>query len=692
VLDAELQGFPRSGAGSGVRNLVYVALPGGFLHDLEALRRVVPVHHLAILASGPLLDAIPALRGDGLDRARAAGVRISRIEIPAPASHSAIEDALERIPPDVDGAYLAPLRHLSGEQLERLIAGLMERRLPSFSILGESEVRRGILVGLTPEAFYQRLARRIALTVQRILLGEEPAEIPVTFPRRDKLVINMRTAREIGVSPRWEVLLEAELLHPLAEGLEAMDLGRAVEEAIETNLDLEARRRAVAAGAYEVDGARSILRPQLDVSALGVVIDDDRAAASLGARSERSATAGLAATQLLVSDAARANLEIQRHLQTAREAELDGLRLDIALDAAVAYLNVLRARTLVRVQRNNLDLTRRNLELARVRRDVGSGSPAEVYRWESELATDRKSLVEAHSARRQAEIALLRLLSRDQAQSLEYADVSPDDPELLTGSERFQALIDTPRRYAAFVELMVHDGLARAPELARFDAAIAARQRAVTAARRAFYTPTLSLSAQLDRILEQGGAGTDPDLDLFGDLPPPFELPRADDTSWSLALSARLPLFQGGARLAERLRAEEELQQLRFERRAVEERLTQRIRTALEAARGSYPGIELSRQAADAAARNLDFVTDAYARGAVSVLSVLDAQNAAFNADELAANAAHDFLVDLMRAERATSRFDFFLTAGERDAWYGRLEDWLRERGLSVEVPREGGS
>lgn len=687
VLDAELQGFPRSGAGSGVRNLVYVTFPASFPHDLAALRHVVPVHHLAVLASAPLLDSVPVLRTDDAALEEVTGVRLSRVELAAPATDADVDAALARIPADADAVYLAPLRHLSEEQLDRLVAGLAERRLPSFSVLGESEVRRGVLVGLTPETFFHRLARRIALNVQRILLGEEPGEIPVAFPRRDKLVINMRTARRIGLSPRWEVLLEAELLHPLPETAERLDLASAVGEAVEANLDLEARRRGIAAGAYDVELARSVLRPRLEASALGLLIDDDRAAASLGARSERSVSVGLDATQLVYSDAAWANLEVQRELQRAREAELDQARLDVALDSAVAYLDVLRAQTLVRVQRNNLELTRRHLELARVRRDVGAAGPAEVYRWESEIATDRKAVAEAFAALRQAEIALLRLLARDQEQTLAYTDLAPDDPMLLTGEERFQAYIDTPRRYQELVDFMVDDGLSRAPELVRLDAALAAQERVARAARRAFYAPTVALSAALDEVLERGGAGSDGAGDLFAGVPFPVELPVADDGSWSLALSATLPLFEGGSRVAERLQAEEELSRLRLERRALEDRVTQRIRTSLEAARGSFPGIELSQQAAQAAAKNLELVSDAYARGAVDVLQVLDAQNAALNAEELTANAAYDFLIDLMQAERAVNRFDFFLSDDERADWYRRLEEWFRSHGLGTEAP-----
>ncbi len=66
------------------------------------------------------------------------------------------------------------------------------------------------------------------------------------------------------------------------------------------------------------------------------------------------------------------------------------MRLDIAQQTATAYLNVLRAKTFERVQKDNLQLTRSNLELARVRRQIGVSGPAEVYRWESQMAIVRQ--------------------------------------------------------------------------------------------------------------------------------------------------------------------------------------------------------------------------------------------------------------------------------------------------------------
>ena len=68
------------------------------------------------------------------------------------------------------------------ERAQWLAQGLIERRLPSASWAGEREVRQGILLGRMLSTFGERLARRTALNVQRALLGDEPAEMPVEYP------------------------------------------------------------------------------------------------------------------------------------------------------------------------------------------------------------------------------------------------------------------------------------------------------------------------------------------------------------------------------------------------------------------------------------------------------------------------------------------------------------------------------
>jgi outer membrane protein TolC len=67
-------------------------------------------------------------------------------------------------------------------------------------------------------------------------------------------------------------------------------------------------------------------------------------------------------------------------------------------------------------------------------------------------------------------------------------------------------------------------------------------------------------------------------------------------------------------------------------------------------------------------------VSDAYAGGTVSITTVLDAQNAALSSAESAANAVHDFLLDLMRVERAMGRFGALQPDAERQEFLTRLK------------------
>ena len=87
------------------------------------------------------------------------------------------------------------------------------------------------------------------------------------------------------------------------------------------------------------------------------------------------------------------------------------------------------------------------------------------------------------------------------------------------------------------------------------------------------------------------------------------------------------------------------------------------------------------------AAGNLDLVEDAYARGVASLLDLLDAQTAALNAEELAANALYDYLIDLLEAKRAAS--GILLDERERDAFFARLDTYLAGLGLSP-WPQDG--
>jgi outer membrane protein len=673
VLDVYLQGLPEKEGRSGVKNLSYTAFPNPFRRDLEMFLRIVPFKKFALLSAPYYRTTLQAF-GERFPRiARELGLKMQIILV-----GESVQEALAQLEPDVEAVYLPPLLHLPAEEHDRLVKALIRCRLPSFSLRGRWDVERGVFAGLATEETFSRLARRTALNIQRILLGEDAGTLPYAFPARERLTINMATARAIKVYPPFSVLGEAELLDEEAVEIKRKSsLVSTVQEAIAANLDLAAQDRTVAAGKQEVKRARSDLLPQVEVSALGRIIDEDRAEASFGSQAEQTVTGTASLSQVIYADPAWANLSIQKHLQTAREEEREAVRLDITLESATNYLDVLRAKAVERIEKQNLNLTRSNLELARVRQSVGISGPAEVYRWESAIANSRQVLLQATSRRQQAERALNRLLNRPLNELFTTEDVGLKDPILMTSDERFSKSVNNPWALAVFSSFMVKEGLANSVEQRALDAAIAAQERLLASAKRSFWAPTAALSGEVTQFLAEEGAGKEP-ITIPG-FPGGASLPRADNTDWGVGVSVSLPLFEGGLRFADKKRAIEELARLRIERQSTRERIALAIETAVLRIQASYPSIDLSSDARKTSLKNLELVQDSYSLGVVSVIDLIDAQTSALVSSQVAANAVYDFLIDLMEMERAANDFDFFKTPDERAAWFNRVEEYFRE-------------
>jgi outer membrane protein TolC len=382
-----------------------------------------------------------------------------------------------------------------------------------------------------------------------------------------------------------------------------------------------------------------------------------------GFNAERTFGTSLGLTQVLFSDDVLTGVDTQRLVQLSLEHELEQLRLDVTLDSAQAYLNLLRAETFERIQRDNLKLTRNNLELARTRESIGVSGASEVYRWESQIATSQKNVLEAQSTVTLSRIALNRLRHRPLDEPFVTQETGLDDPSLSVSADPFLQYLDNTRAVEVFQDLLVQEGMNQAPELMALEALIGAQQRVRLNAKRAQSMPDVLASAGVNHRLTESGAGADA-----------LRARPDDDTEWTASLSLAFPLYAGGAKRAELMQATEELARLKLVRKSVTEQIEQRVRSAVHVAVTSFRSIQLTRAAADAARKNLALVMDAYSRGVLSILDLLDAQNAALVAELSASNVVFDFLVDLMEVQRAVGRFDFLLPQDQQTQWLNKLK------------------
>jgi outer membrane protein TolC len=122
-----------------------------------------------------------------------------------------------------------------------------------------------------------------------------------------------------------------------------LGLRDAVRQAIDANLDLAARRRALAADREEIGVARSSLLPQIDLGAKSSYIDAERSHDGRGSVTRKSTTVGAELTQVLYDDESWAAFRIQESVYEGQSAEYEAFELGVAQDAATAFLELDRS-------------------------------------------------------------------------------------------------------------------------------------------------------------------------------------------------------------------------------------------------------------------------------------------------------------------------------------------------------------
>jgi ABC-type uncharacterized transport system substrate-binding protein len=92
-------------------------------------------------------------------------------------------------------------------QRTQLAALAVKSRLPAIYYATEFVEDGGLM---TYGANRADLARRAATYVDKILKGAKPADLPVEQPKKFELVINLKTAKQIGLTIPPNVLVRAD--------------------------------------------------------------------------------------------------------------------------------------------------------------------------------------------------------------------------------------------------------------------------------------------------------------------------------------------------------------------------------------------------------------------------------------------------------------------------------------------------
>ena len=193
-----------------------LARPGGNITGMSDFHAASVTKRLELMH-----EAIPGLKRVGvlwnLDSATNAR-QLKDLERAAPAIGLTIVSLPVQKAGDIDGA----LRKITGEQgagllllgdfvlttnMKRIAQYAIERRIPAVYTTSSFIAAGGFMAYGTN---FEELYRRSARFVDRIFKGAKPGDLPIEQPTKFDLIVNLKTAKAIGVNVPRAVLLRAD--------------------------------------------------------------------------------------------------------------------------------------------------------------------------------------------------------------------------------------------------------------------------------------------------------------------------------------------------------------------------------------------------------------------------------------------------------------------------------------------------
>jgi putative ABC transport system substrate-binding protein len=171
---------------------------------LELLLQIMPKATTIAVLVNPNTTETEAERRDVQAAAQAIGRQLIILDV---SSDRDIELAFTTFAQRGAGALLAGSGAFFNSKRERLVALAARHGLPAMYAIRESVVAGGLM---SYGAIITDAYRQVGVYAGRILKGEKPADLPVMQPTKLELVINLTTAKALGLNVPDKLLALAD--------------------------------------------------------------------------------------------------------------------------------------------------------------------------------------------------------------------------------------------------------------------------------------------------------------------------------------------------------------------------------------------------------------------------------------------------------------------------------------------------
>jgi putative ABC transport system substrate-binding protein len=170
---------------------------------LQLLHEVVPATRVGVL-NNPTDPGTPLSRERLTDAARSLGIELTRVEVLSPGE---LAGAFAKLSKAGIGALLVSADTMFFSQRARVVNLAAMHKLPAIYAEREFADAGGLIAyaANNPANF-----RRAATYVDKILKGAKPSDLPIEQPTRLELIINLKTAKALGITIPQSLLLRAD--------------------------------------------------------------------------------------------------------------------------------------------------------------------------------------------------------------------------------------------------------------------------------------------------------------------------------------------------------------------------------------------------------------------------------------------------------------------------------------------------
>ena len=657
VIDPKMQKIPYKNDMSGKWNLTYISANQTLNDDIEVIQSLMPVKKIAVLIDAVLLKNTPVVGRYINQRFKKKHIKVELIPI-----GKDIHKDLDKISKDTDIVYVTPLFQQTASQRAKIYERLIIRDLPTYSAAGQDDVELGALFADSPPTDIKRFIRQIALDVQQIALGSNASEQLVNFAPNPAFSINMKTAEAIHYTPSWNLLSKATIIQAEESDSHFFNISDIMDRAVQHNLSVLASDYQVNLSNSDLDKANSFYLPQIHVGAEAVKVDQDRAVASLGSTNEVAIDAYLKFSQQIWNQKLIAQISVNENFLKAQQNATDYVKLDIGLAAALNYLHILQLRTKLAIEKNNLELSKTNMRSAITKRNIGIGNASDIYRWQTQIAGEKKSVLFTHATIEQVKHSLNALLDLPQDLPLNFESIDRTNKVFMTNHKIMEEYFLDQTKFARFEAYLVKTAKSNMPSLKQYDALESARSLIVKSNNDAFFMPTITIEGGIkEHFLNPINTFREENPKLDSQLPP-----YADSTDWKVGIFLRFPLYEGGAKEAALQASKSALLIAQAQKKALQNKVEKDVRNALYQAKASYLSIKLAQSASVSSKKNLQLVKSVYAQGNIGIVDLLDAQNVALRAALVENNSRYSFMGDLLILQHNIGQVNFDL---DKDDW-----------------------